>query len=166
VKKLKRLVFLLIAHIQSIRFVLPNLRAELLRSIRITVGKNTEIRSNCVFVNDNVQIGDNVFINQHCYFHSSKIGRITIEENCDIGMNVLLCTITHETGNSSRRAGRQLYMPITIKKGTWIGANSTILPGVTIGEGCIIAAGSVVNKDCEPNGLYAGVPARRIKDLK
>ena len=50
--------------------------------------------------------------------------------------------------------------------GCWICAGCTILPGVTIGEGCVIAAGSVVNKDCAPDGLYAGVPAKRIKDLK
>jgi acetyltransferase-like isoleucine patch superfamily enzyme len=47
----------------------------------------------------------------------------------------------------------------------WIGANAIILCGVTVGEGCIIASGSVVTKDCYPNGMYAGVPAKRIKDL-
>ena len=50
-------------------------------------------------------------------------------------------------------------------KGTWIGANAIVLPGVRIGEGCVIAAGSVVVNDCEDNSLYAGVPARFIRKL-
>ncbi|WP_372495087.1 acyltransferase [Nocardioides pinisoli] len=49
--------------------------------------------------------------------------------------------------------------------GAWIGAAVTVLPGVTIGPGCVVAAGSVVTADCQANGLYAGVPARRIRDL-
>lgn len=61
--------------------------------------------------------------------------------------------------------GEEYTFPTLIKDGCWVGANVTIIPGVTIGEGCIIAAGAVVTKNCEPDGLYAGVPAKRIKDL-
>lgn len=61
--------------------------------------------------------------------------------------------------------GEGYTFPTLIKDGCWVGANVTIIPGVTIGEGCIIAAGAVVTKNCEPDGLYAGVPAKRIKDL-
>lgn len=52
-----------------------------------------------------------------------------------------------------------------MEDGCWLGGNVTVLPGVTIGRGCVIAAGAVVTKSCDPNGLYAGVPARRIRDL-
>ncbi|MDE6864117.1 MAG: hypothetical protein K2J41_07020 [Eubacterium sp.] len=51
------------------------------------------------------------------------------------------------------------------KKGCWICIDSTILPGVTVEDGCVIAAGSIVTKSTYPNGLYAGAPAQRIKDL-
>lgn len=59
-----------------------------------------------------------------------------------------------------------IHKPITVGKGCWIGANAIILPGVTIGDGCIIGAGAVVNKDCAPNGLYVGVPTKRVRDLE
>ena len=55
---------------------------------------------------------------------------------------------------------------VTIKKGAWLGANVTVLPGVTIGENSVVAAGALVNKDVEPNSVYAGIPAKKIKELK
>lgn len=65
----------------------------------------------------------------------------------------------------NKRAGNSYYKPITVGKGVWSGANATILPGVHIGEGAIIAAGAVVNKDIEKNCLYGGVPAKLIRYL-
>ncbi|MGI2292887.1 acyltransferase [Paenibacillus sp. GXUN7292] len=67
---------------------------------------------------------------------------------------------------SSKRAGESDRKPVTIGKGCWIGARATILPGVTVGDGCVIAAGAVVTKDCEPDSLYAGVPAIKIKSIE
>lgn len=127
----------------------------------------SEIRPGCFFNSKWVNIGSKCFINHFTQFHSGydERGTITLEERCFIGMNVTFCTISHELGDSSQRAAKNIYKPIKIGKGTWIGANTLILQGVTVGEGCVIAAGSVVNKDCEPNGMYAGVPAKRIKDL-
>lgn len=128
------------------------------------------IRSRCFFNSKNVTIGKGCSINYNCQFHSSDPdyssgGFIRIGENCYLGMNVTLCTITHEVGDETQRAAENKYLPIVIEDGCWVGANSTILPGVTIEKGCIIAAGSVVTKNCESNGVYAGVPARRIKEL-
>lgn len=80
-------------------------------------------------------------------------------------MDVLFCGVTHEIGDSRKRAGKPIGKDIVIKNGSWIGARVTILPGVTVGEGCIIAAGSVVTKDCLPNTMYGGVPAKFIKSL-
>lgn len=113
--------------------------------------------------NRNIYIGKNTFVNYSCFFNTA--GGINIGDNCDIGYQVTFCTSSHEIGNKDRRAGESISLPIVIGNGTWIGARSMILPGVSIGEGCIIAAGSVVIKDCFPNGLYAGVPAKRIKEL-
>ena len=123
------------------------------------------IRRNCYFDSKRVKVGTRTFINQFCQFHTGKSGKISIGENCDIAMGVKFICTTHEIGSSIRRAGKSIIQPIHVGDGVWIGANVTILPGVTIGNGCIIAAGSVINKDCESNGLYAGVPAKKIKDL-
>lgn len=126
-----------------------------------------EIRPKCFFNSEFVRIGKNSFVNYFTQFHSglNESGTIEIGEKCYVAMNVNFCTITHELGDSSQRAGKGYYEPIKVGKGCWVGANSTVLPGITIGEGCIIAAGSVVTKDCEPNGMYAGVPAKRVKEL-
>lgn len=59
-----------------------------------------------------------------------------------------------------------MALPIAVGDGVWIGARSVILPGATIGDGAVIAAGAVVTGNVEPNALYGGVPAKRIKDLQ
>ena len=80
-------------------------------------------------------------------------------------MKTALLTSTHKIGDANRRAKESYGKPITIGDATWVGANVTIQPGVTMGSGCIIAAGSVVIKDCESNWIYGGQPARKIKKL-
>ena len=80
-------------------------------------------------------------------------------------MNCSFITSTHVIGDETMRASEGISKPITIGNGCWIGSNSTVLPGVNIGNGTIIAAGSVVVHDCEENSLYAGVPAKKIKQL-
>ncbi|WP_425269614.1 DapH/DapD/GlmU-related protein [Gordonia alkanivorans] len=81
-------------------------------------------------------------------------------------MDVLFVTDTHELGPHSRRAGENKSAPIKVGNGVWIGARAVILPGISIGDGVVIASGAVVAADCENDGLYAGVPARRIKTIE
>ena len=115
------------------------------------------------FYSPNINIGRDSFINNGVFFHNYST--ITLGKNVFVGPEVMITTVSHEVGDSSCRATALKSQPITIKDGSWIGTRAVILPGVTIGEGCIIAAAAVVTKNCQPNGLYAGVPARRIKDL-
>lgn len=122
------------------------------------------IRSGTRFMGPHLTVGERSFINHDCFFENEQ-ERVTIGADCKVGMRVLFCTASHEVGPSSRRGGVEIKAPIKVEDGVWIGADSTILPGVTIGRGCIVAAGAVVATDCEPDGLYAGVPARRIRDL-
>lgn len=82
---------------------------------------------------------------------------------CNIAYKVTFITSTYEIADRERRAGKPISEEITVGDGTWIGANVTILPGVNIGSGVIIAAGSVVVYDCEDNSIYAGNPAKLIK---
>lgn len=81
-------------------------------------------------------------------------------------MDVCFICPTHDIGLSDKRAGRATYYGIGVGEGTWIGGRSTILPGVNIGKGCIIAAGSVVTKDVPDNTMVGGVPAKQIKELQ
>ena len=110
----------------------------------------------------NIKIGKNVFINMCCKFQDQ--GGITIDDNCLIGHNVTFATLNHDF-NPQRRA-HLLPAAIKVNKNVWIGSNSTILPGVTIGEGSIIGAGSTVTKDVPPNCIAAGNPCRVIKSIE
>ena len=76
---------------------------------------------------------------------------------------VLTAAHDFESGATSRQ---ESYATTTIEDGVWIGARSVVLPGVRVGEGCVIAAGAVVAADCAPFGMYGGVPARRLRDLR
>lgn len=125
--------------------------------------KKAGIRSGCTFKGNNILIKDGAFINHNTFINCEE--KVTVGKNVYIAFDVLITTNSHEIGESSQRAINSVKLPIVIGDGTWIGARATILPGVTIGEGCVIAAGAVVNKDCEANGIYAGVPAKRIRSL-
>jgi len=137
-------------------------RASLMRLYGIRTATHG-IRPGCYFAGRDITIGAGTFVNYRCFFDGSA--PIRIGKKCGIGMEVLFCTSTHFMGPATERAGRVHPQPIVVGDGCWIGARSVILPGVTIGDGCIVAAGAVVNKDCAPNGMYAGVPARRVREL-
>jgi len=107
------------------------------------------------------KIGKNVFINHACSF--LDMGGITIEDEVLIGPRVNLVTESHPLDPNDRRT--LTTKPITIKKRAWIGAGATILPGVTIGENAVVAAGAVVSKDVPDNMIVGGVPARVIKSI-
>lgn len=121
------------------------------------------ISENNYFGGANIYIANKTYINIGCYFDTAS--NISIGENCSIGMGCSFITATHEIGNHNKRAGINKSLPIIIEDGCWIGAKSIVLPGVRIGRGVIIGAGSVVTKDCEPNALYAGIPAIKKKKL-
>ena len=106
-------------------------------------------------------IGKNVFINHACSF--LDLGGITIEDDVLIGPRVNLVTENHPADPAERRS--LITKPIVIRRNAWIGANATILPGVTIGENAIIAAGAVVSKDVPANTIVGGIPAKFIKSI-
>jgi acetyltransferase-like isoleucine patch superfamily enzyme len=107
------------------------------------------------------KIGKNVFINFECVF--LDLGGITIEDNVLIAPKVSLLSEGHPTSIEDRHS--LIPKPIHIKKNAWIGANVTILQGVTIGENSVIAAGSVVTKDVPDNTIAGGIPAKSIKPI-
>ncbi|MCD2422173.1 sugar O-acetyltransferase [Niabella pedocola] len=108
------------------------------------------------------RIGKNVFINFGCTF--LDLGGITIEDNVQIAPQVCLLSEGHPVAPENRH-----YLTvghIHIKKNAWIGANATILPGVTIGENAIVAAGAVVSKDVPDNTIVGGIPAKILKSIE
>ncbi|MBI3719233.1 MAG: sugar O-acetyltransferase [Sphingobacteriales bacterium] len=107
------------------------------------------------------KLGKNVFINHACSF--LDLGGITIEDDVMIGPRVNIVTENHPLDPSKRRSLD--LKSVLIKKNAWIGANATILPGVTIGENSVVAAGAVVNKNVPPNVIVGGVPAKIIKSI-
>lgn len=108
-----------------------------------------------------ISIGKDVFINHACSF--LDMGGITIEDEVLIGPKVNLITENHPINPNDRRA--LITKPILIKRRAWIGAGVTILPGVTVGENSIIAAGAVVSKDVPDNVIVGGIPAKIIKSI-
>ncbi len=109
----------------------------------------------------NTRIGKNVFINFDCTF--LDLGGITIDDQVMLGPKVSLLSEAHPLAATNRQTltvGR-----IHIKKNAWIGANATILQGVTVGENAIVAAGAVVSKDVPANTVVGGIPAKHIKNI-
>ncbi|MDQ6476869.1 sugar O-acetyltransferase [Dyadobacter sp. LHD-138] len=106
-----------------------------------------------------ITLGKNVFINHACSF--LDMGGITIEDNVMIGPRVNLTSETHPLDPNARET--VIPKPIVIRRNAWIGAAATILPGVTIGENAIVAAGAVVSRDVPANAVVAGIPAKVIK---
>jgi maltose O-acetyltransferase len=161
--KLKRLL------INKVSVIVPEKRrGKFLKFMGLNIGDGTLIRKGYFFDEQRVTIGRNCFINRNCQFHlgGGANSYILIGDNVRIAMDVDLICVSHKIGNKERRAAEDTYLPIEIGDGCWIGARAVILQGVHVGEGTVIAAGAVVTKDCEPNSLYAGVPARKIKELK
>ncbi|OQP60044.1 acetyltransferase [Niastella vici] len=107
------------------------------------------------------QIGKNVFINHACSF--LDMGGITIEDEVLLGPRVNLVTENHPLDPADRRA--LICKPILIKRKAWVGAAATILPGITIGENAVVAAGAVVTTDVPANTIVGGVPAKIIKSI-
>lgn len=107
------------------------------------------------------KIGKNVFINFDCVF--LDLGGITIEDGVLIAPKVSLLSEGHPASPENRHS--LMVAPIHIKKNAWIGANATILPGVTVGENAIVAAGAVVSKDVPDNTVAGGIPAKVVKTI-
>lgn len=111
----------------------------------------------------NITIKKGVFINTEVRF--GALCNITIMENCQIGPRVMFETVNHQLMVADSLKRKAQCEPILIEKSVWIGAQAIILPGVKVGEGAVIAAGSVVTKDVQPYTLVAGVPAKEIRKL-
>ncbi len=108
-------------------------------------------------------IGEGTTINSPCLLDLNA--PITIGRRVGIGHHAIIVTSAHDLGGPRERRGRVRPRAVTVGDGAWIGARSTILPGVTVGTGAVIGAGALVTRDVPAHSLVAGVPAKVIKEL-
>ncbi|WDP90548.1 MAG: acyltransferase [Desulfobacter sp.] len=134
------------------------------KEFAIKIGDFSEVHEDCVLrtFQGFIYIGKKCSLNRHCYLLGS--GGITIGNMVRIGPRVNLITNNHIFKERDRPIMEQgeSHAPINIKDDVWIGANATILPGVAIPQGCIVAAGAVVTKSIPPFSIVGGVPAKVI----
>ena len=116
----------------------------------------------------NNAVGD-VIIGDHTRIglHNTIIGPVEIGNNVNLAQGITVTALNHNFSDTNKRIDEQGVStnPVTIEDDVWVGANAVILPGVTIGEHCVVAAGAIVTKDVPPHSLVAGVPAKVIKNI-
>jgi len=142
----------------------PFLRTLVFKILFKEFGKNVFIDYKCYFrYPSKIKIGNNVFINRGCEFYPSRQFKdtyIILEDDAVLGPNV---TFFGAGQNPSTPELPDIAATIRVARGAYIGGNSTIRYGVTIGAGAVVAAGSVVTKDVPENTVVGGVPASSIK---
>ena len=132
---------------------------------RFWLGRKSVIESYCCINNavGDVTIGDHTRIGIHC----TVIGPVCIGNNVNLAQGITVTALNHNFEDTTRKIDEQgiSTKPVVIGNDVWIGANAVILPGVTIGQHVVVAAGAVVTKDVPDYSLVAGIPAKVIKQL-
>ena len=137
-------------------------RRLMLKDLFGSVGENPVVQAPVrIDYGVNVHIGDNFYSNYDCIF--LDVAPIEIGDDVRLAPRVGLYTATHPIDAGVRERGLEYGKPIKIGSGSWLGANTTVLPGVTIGENVVIGAGSVVVRDIPAHCTAVGVPAKPIK---
>ena len=112
---------------------------------------------------NHIKVGKNFFANYNCTF--LDVAAITFGDNCLLGPNVSIYTAGHPVHPHSRNSRYEYGIAVTVGNDVWLGGNTVVCPGVTIGDGCVIGAGSVVTKDIPPYSIAAGNPCRVIRTI-
>jgi maltose O-acetyltransferase len=142
------------------------LRVMLLRAMGCAIDKSTrvlglpQLTGGSVELARNLTVGAGGTIAWGCSFELGDT--LTIGERTRLGPEVMILTTTHELGPREHRAGPLLRKPVKVGSDVIIGARAIVLPGVTIGDGAQVLAGSVVNKDVPPGARWGGIPARPL----
>lgn len=129
------------------------------KAMKVKIGAGSSLHLKCFIFGTNVHIGKNTTVNRNCYLDGR--GKLTIGNNVSISPNVQMITEDHDM-DSTNFTGRS--RDIIIDDYVWIGTSAIILPGVHIGKGAVVAAGSVVTKSVGPFEVVGGVPAKKIKE--
>jgi maltose O-acetyltransferase len=149
------------------RFAFGRTRSVLLRAAGVQVGTHTLIMGPVHLTGEadasKLTIGDHVMISGPLYVDLGA--SVEVGDRVHLGHDVMLLTQTHKIGGPNERCGERESAPIRIEAGAWLASRVTVLPGVTIGKGSVVAAGAVVAENVPANVLVGGVPAKRIRSL-
>ncbi|MCI1936254.1 MAG: sugar O-acetyltransferase [Bifidobacteriaceae bacterium] len=142
----------------------PDAQKAKIEEILGSYGENLSVQANfnCDY-GKNIHVGNDFLSNYNLTI--LDMAPVTIGNHVMLGPNVSIYTVNHPMTATGRRKYQAIAHPVTIGNDVWAGGNVTILPGVSIGNNVVIAAGAVVTKDVPDNTLVAGVPAKKIKDL-
>jgi maltose O-acetyltransferase len=148
--------------------VASSLRAGLLALAGFQLGRGTLVRGQPRIngthgLYGNLKVGADCLIDVGCTFDLEE--RVTIGDRVTIGHQAMILTSSHEIGPREQRAGDLVRAPVVIEDGAWLGPRCIVLPGVTIGAGAIVQAGSLVNKDVPANTRVGGTPAKVVEKL-
>ena len=150
----------------------------------LVMDRKVPLYAKLISLGNNVQIASNVHFNTHDITHRmlnnmdwvlarqkgekylEKMGCIEIGDNVFIGPNCGFYTAGHPLNIEERNKGLEYAKPIAVGNNVWFGGNVAVMPGVTIGDNCTIAAGSIVTKDIPDNSLAAGVPCKVIRKIQ
>lgn len=137
---------------------LYRLRHAYLRKILgIKLGKSSAVHMGCFITGKHIRIGNHSIINRRCYLDGR--GGLSIGNQVSISPEVYLLSLDHKPHSPSFET---VVKPLQLEDYVWIGARAIILPGLTLGKGCIVGAGAVVTRDVAPYSIVAGNPARTI----
>ncbi len=132
---------------------------------RFSLGRHSVVESFCCINNavGDVIIGDHTRIG----IHNTVIGPVTIGSHVNLAQGITVTALNHNFEETGKRIDQQGVStnPVVIGDDVWIGANAVVLPGVTIGSHCVVAAGAVVTKDVPTHTLVGGIPAKIIKTI-
>ena len=142
---------------------IPEAREAILRSLLATVGKDVVVRPafSCDY-GYNIHLADSVFLNFNCVL--LDVTTIHIGARTQVGPAVQIYTAAHPRDPGARHAGLESGRPIRIGSDVWIGGGAILLPGVTVGDGAVIGAGSIVTHHVPANTTVVGNPARAVTD--
>lgn len=159
---MKTIAFLFVNHL-CVGTKYFGLKRKLLRLAGYEIGDGTRVVGP-VYCTGQMKVGKDCWIGKNFMINGN--GTVAIGDNCDIAPEVAFQTGGHEIGTKERRAGEGVIFDISVGNGCWIGARSTVLGGVHVGDGCVIAACACVCKDVGNNCLVGGVPAKVIRELE
>ena len=142
------------------RWAFNSWRCFLLRVFGAKIGKGCKIQGGVeIWYPPNLELGDSCWLDSRTKIYT--VDKIMIGDNCVVSAGAFLCTASHDINSKTFDL---VTKPIAIKSGSWIASNAIVLPGVTIGEDAVVAAGAVVVKDVNPRTVVGGNPAKCIKE--
>jgi len=164
----------LVLRIQMSSLIPCNLRRRMLNAIGADIHPTSVVNHSCWLGSADIVMGEDSSIN--CFAFYDGEARLSIEAGVQVAVHAIFITASHVISNDPDRRSSlvgEFEKPITIGRGSWLGARCTLLPGVTIAPGCVIGAGAVVSDSTQPNGVYlnqtieggSSVRARRAKEL-